>query len=111
MVQVEEYLTEENKSPFRRWFDRLDSGAAAIVTVAIGRLADGNRSSVKAIGEGAAELRIDRGPGYRVYFGWDGGALVVLLGGGTKRRQQSDIATALGHWRDFKARKAPNRRK
>jgi putative addiction module killer protein len=111
MIGIEEYLTEENQSPFGRWFDRLDGGAAAIVTVAIGRLAAGNRSSVKTIGEGASELRIDRGPGYRVYFGWDGDAFVILLGGGTKRRQQNDIATALDHWRDFKVRKTANKRK
>jgi len=59
-----------------------------MVTIAIGRLADGNTSNVKPVGEGAAELRIDRGPGYRVYFGSDGKVLVILLGGGTKRRQQ-----------------------
>jgi putative addiction module killer protein len=53
------------------------------VTVAIERLAEGNTSNVKPIGEGAAELRINRGPGYRVYFGWDGKVLVILLGGAT----------------------------
>jgi putative addiction module killer protein len=111
MIRVEEYLTADDRSPFGRWFDRLDGGAAAIVTVAIGRLAAGNRSNVKSIGEGAAELRIDRGPGYRIYFGWDGDMLVVLLGGGTKRRQQNDIETALVHWHDYKARKAASRRK
>ena len=57
--------------------------------MAVERLADGNTSRVKPIGEGAAEIRIDRGPGYRIYFGWDGKMLVVLLGGGTKRRQQA----------------------
>ncbi|CCE07194.1 conserved hypothetical protein [Bradyrhizobium sp. STM 3843] len=74
------------------------------MTVAIDRLAEGNTSNVKPIGEGAAELRIDRGPGYRVYFGWHGKALVILLGGGTKRRQQKDIEAALGRWRDYKRR-------
>jgi putative addiction module killer protein len=111
MIRIEEYLTDDDKSPFARWFDRLDGGAAAIVTVAVGRLGDGNRSNVKSIGEGAAELRIDRGPGYRVYFGWDGDVLIVLLGGGTMRRQQSDIETALGHWREYKERKVANRRR
>jgi putative addiction module killer protein len=62
-------------------------------------------SYVKSIGEGAAELRINRGPGYRVYFGWDGKTLVILLGGGTKRRQQNDIEAALRRWRDYKKRK------
>ena len=53
----------------------------------------------------AAELKINRGPGYRVYFGWDGKVLVILLGGGTKRRQQNDIDAALRRWRDYKKRK------
>jgi putative addiction module killer protein len=86
MIRIEEYLSENGESPFRQWFDDLDPQAAAIVTVAIGRLGDGNTSNVKSIGEGAAELRIDRGPGERIYFGWDGKVLVILLGGGTKRR-------------------------
>jgi putative addiction module killer protein len=104
MIEIHEYLDENGSSPFRRWFDALDSQAAAIVTIAIGRVADGNVSNVKTIGEGAAELRIDRGPGYRVYFGWRGRTFVILLGGGTKRRQQEDIETALRRWCDYKAR-------
>src|SRR5438874_9557358 len=90
MIRIEEYISE-GSSPFRRWFDGLDVQAAASVTVAIERLAEGNTSNVKPIGEGAAELKINRGPGYRGYFGWDGKVLVILLGGGTKRRQQNDI--------------------
>jgi putative addiction module killer protein len=109
MVEVREYLSENGASPFGRWFDDLDPQAAAIVTIAIGRLAEGNTSGVKSIGEGAAELRIDRGPGYRIYFGWYGSALVILLGGGTKRRQRSDIEAALKRWRDYKRRTAGER--
>ena len=104
MIRIEEYVSE-GSSPFRRWFDDLDTQAAASVTVAIERLAEGNTSNVKSIGEGAAELKINRGPGYRVCFGWDGKVLVILLGGGTKRRQQNDIDAALGRWRDYKKRK------
>jgi putative addiction module killer protein len=105
MIAIVEYLTAAGAGPFRDWFNRLDPQAATLVTVAIERLADGNTSRVKPIGEGAAEIRIDHGPGYRVYFGWDGRTLVVLLGGGTKRRQQRDIRVALAMWRDYKARK------
>jgi putative addiction module killer protein len=110
MILIQEYISNENESPFRQWFDDLDAQAAAIVTTAIGRLGDGNTSNVKPIGEGAAELRIDRGPGYRIYFGWDGKVLVILLGGGTKRRQQNDIEAALRRWRDYKRRKASSRK-
>ena len=111
MIAIVECLDAQGGSPFKDWFDALDSQAAMIVTVAVERLADGNTSRVKSIGEGAAEIRIDRGPGYRVYFGWDGKTLVVLLGGGTKRRQQRDIAEALTLWRLYKARKVSARRR
>ncbi len=104
MIRIEEYVAE-GVSPFRRWFDDLDAQAAAFVTAAIERLGEGNTSNVKSIGEGAAELKINRGPGYRVYFGWDGKTLVILLGGGTKRRQQNDIDAALRRWRDYKKRR------
>jgi putative addiction module killer protein len=111
MIQVEEFITDEDVSPFRRWFDALDDHAAALVTIAIDRLGEGNTSNAKSLGEGVSELRINRGPGYRVYFGWDGKVLVILLGGGAKRRQQSDIQSALRHWRTYKARKAAGRAK
>jgi putative addiction module killer protein len=65
MIRIEEYISK-GRSPFRRWFDGLDAQAASGATVAIERLADGNDSNVKSIGEGAAELRINRGPDYRV---------------------------------------------
>jgi putative addiction module killer protein len=98
-------------APFRRWFDALDHQAAAWVAIAIDRPGEGNTSNAKALGEGVSELRINRGPGYRVYFGWDGKVLVILLGGGTKKRQQSDMQTALHHWRAYKVRKAAGRDK
>jgi putative addiction module killer protein len=72
--------------------------------------ADGNTSSVRSIRDGVVELRIDRGPGYRIYFGWEGRALVILLGGGSKRRQQRHIEAALSRWRDYKLRKSNNRK-
>lgn len=69
----------------------LDATAAAKMTVALRRLEQGNISSLKGVGEGVLECRIDFGPGYRVDLGRDGGVLVILLTGGTKKRQQRDI--------------------
>jgi putative addiction module killer protein len=111
MIEIVECLDIQGRSLFKLWFDDLDPQAAVIVNVALERLADGNTSRVKPIGEGAAEIRIDRGPGYRIYFGWDGKTLVVLLGGGTKRRQQRDLADALALWRLYKSRKVTARRR
>ena len=111
MIEIVECLDARGRSPYRDWFSSLDSQGAVIVAMAIDRLADGNTSRVKSIGEGVAEIRINRGPGYRVYFGWAGKTLVVLLGGGTKRRQQRDIAEALALWRLYKARKVSVRRR
>lgn len=74
----------------------------AKVTRAIVRLEQGNFSNVKSVGEGVFEYRIDFGPGYRVYFGQDGATLVILLTGGTKKRQQHDIDTAHAYWRQYK---------
>lgn len=65
----------------------------------------GNLSNVKPVGQGVAEYRIDFGPGYRIYLGQDGGVLIVLLGGGTKKGQNADIQLARYHWRDYRSRK------
>jgi len=105
MIDVREYNDRHGRSPFEVWFDGLHAPAAAKVTTAITRLAGGNFSTVKGIGSGVFECRIDFGPGYRVYFGKDGESLVILLGGGSKKRQQRDINDAIANWQDYKQRK------
>jgi putative addiction module killer protein len=105
MVEVVQYETEEGTCPFADWFDDLDARAAAKVRTAIARIETGNLGDVKPVGEGVSERRIDFGPGYRVYFGQDGQRLVILLLGGTKKRQQRDISQAKAYWRDYKQRK------
>jgi len=81
---------------YARWLDGLrDIKARARIQARIERLASGNAGDVKSIGEGISELRIDYGPGYRVYFTKRGRKLVILLAGGDKRTQASDIKTAL----------------
>jgi putative addiction module killer protein len=84
----------------------VEAKAAAKVAVVLARMGQGNFSEVKPVGGGVFERRIDYGPGYRVYFGRDGGRLVILLAGGTKRRQQADIERAQARWRDYEDRKA-----
>jgi len=105
MIDVREYNDRHGRSPFVVWFDGLHAPAAAKVTAAITRLAGGNFSTVKGVGSGVFECRIDFGPGYRVYFGKDGESLVILLGGGSKKRQQRDINDAIANWQDYKQRK------
>ena len=72
------------------------------MTVAVLRFEAGNFSAVKGEGEGIFELRMDFGPGYRIYFGKHGEDLVILLGGGTKKRQQADIQAARALWQEYK---------
>jgi putative addiction module killer protein len=79
--------------------------ARARITIALDRLERENLSIIKTVGEGVHELRVSFGPGYRVYFGWDGREIVILLGGGTKKQQQSDIREAKRLWQEYKERK------
>jgi putative addiction module killer protein len=104
-IQLLEYLDASGRSPYGRWFDRLNAVAAAKVATAIYRLSEGNFSNVKGVGGGVFEIRIDFGPGYRVYFGKDGDLLMILLGGSSKKDQQQAIAAATKAWSAYKAAK------
>jgi putative addiction module killer protein len=80
---------------YRKWFDKLkDRNARARIDIRIRRLSLGNPGDVKALGEGVSELRIDYGPGYRVYFTKKDACLFILLAGGDKSTQASDIEKA-----------------
>ncbi len=105
-MEIREFLDDQGRSPFRFWFEGLDSMAAIKVTTAITRMSLGNFSNAKGVGEGVLEYRIDYGPGYRIYFGRDGDRLIILFGGGTKKRQQADIKMAQARWVEYRKRKA-----
>ena len=101
---VVEYVREDGSIPYEAWFNGLPAQAAAKVATARARLEMGNTSAVKWSGV-IGEYRIDWGPGYRVYLAKDGEEIVILLGGGTKRRQQADIERAKALWAEYRARK------
>jgi putative addiction module killer protein len=102
MLELRYYVASDGRTPFADWFADLDSTARAKVAAALARMEQGNLSKVKSVGQGVLEYRIDLGPGYRVYFGRDGDVLVILLTGGTRKRQQRDILDAVTFWRDYK---------
>jgi putative addiction module killer protein len=104
-IAIRSFVDVNGRVPFQAWLDSLDRQTQARITVALTRLARGNRSQVKGVGAGVAELKVDFGPGYRIYFGHDGDMLVILLAGGTKKRQSEDIATAKARWVEYKQRK------
>ena len=104
-VRLLAYEDERGKAPFETWFRRLEPIAAAKVAVALTRLERGGSANVKSLGAGVHELKIDRGPGYRVCFGKDGRTVIILLGGGTKKRQAADIKAAKFRWAAYRARK------
>ena len=105
VIEIREYIDDRGRSPFGRWFDSLDARAAVRVRTSLARMEAGNLSNVTSVGSGVLEHRINVGPGYRVYFGRDGDTLIVLLGGGTKARQQRDIEDARQLWQEYKRRK------
>jgi putative addiction module killer protein len=105
MIDIREYLDRDGHSPFREWRGKLNAEARRKVTTALYRVGLGNFSSSKSVGAGVYECRIHFGPGYRVYFGKEGEEIVILLGGGTKQRQQNDIGLAVARWEDYKRRK------
>jgi putative addiction module killer protein len=99
--RIIEYI-EDGDSPFAEWFNRLDPVMAARIDRYVRRLEAGNFGAAKFLCGGVFELRLDFGPGYRVYYGREGKDVVILLGGGDKRRQASDIAAAVERWKRYK---------
>ncbi len=105
MIELHRYQLEDASIPVTKWFFELrDARARAQIEVRLRRVATGNFGDCKSVGEGVSELRVDVGPGYRVYYAKRGQTLVILLCGGDKRTQQSDIAQAKTYWADWKRR-------
>lgn len=110
MMELTHYLTVDGHDPFQAWLEATkakDRMAAMRVLTRLNRLAAGNAGDAKAVGDGVLELRIDYGPGYRVYYAKVGRRLVMLLIGGTKKRQQADIEQAKAFLVDHRRRARP----
>ncbi|MGO2133710.1 MAG: type II toxin-antitoxin system RelE/ParE family toxin [Halomonas sp.] len=107
MIELTHYLTADGYDPFQAWLDSAkhkDRRAAMRVLTRLNRLATGNAGDAKAVGNGVMELRIDYGPGYRVYYATIDRRLVMLLIGGSKKRQQADIEQAKAFLADHRRR-------
>lgn len=101
-MEVIEYETEDGRIPFREWLGRLrDREARARIRTRLGRVRLGNLGDTRSVGLGVSELRVHHGPGYRIYYGRDSGAVILLLLGGDKSSQESDIRLAQVYWRDY----------
>src|SRR5262245_2185903 len=101
--EVENYELPDSSCPFEEWMSSLrDRRARAIIRTRIGRVRLGNLGNCEPVGAGVMELKIDYGPGYRVYFGQVETKLVILLCGGDKSSQRADIRRAIEYWEDYK---------
>lgn len=104
--RIVEYETKDGKRPFKQWIDKIRGmRTQARIFRYIRGLSLGNFNNCKSLGAGIHELKIDFGPGYRVYFGNERKTIIILLCGGSKKNQDKDIQTAQGYWAEYKKRK------
>ncbi len=105
MIELRRYVTNNGRDPFGQWIEQLDIQARARIEVRLGRLERGLFGDCKSLRSGVWELRIDHGPGWRVYFGREAAAIIILLAGGSKRTQAKDIERAIGYWQDHQGQR------
>ena len=106
MYSIEYYIDSSGNSPFEEWLDGLtDVQAQARVSARLIRLENGNFGDCKPINDGVWELRIDWGPGYRVYYALARDHAVLLCAGGDKRTQSADVKRAIERWRNWQRRR------
>src|SRR5229473_4922987 len=105
VIEIRHYVNRAGKDVFDEWLTQLaDARAQAKIATRINRLAAGNFGDCRSLRRGLYELRIDWGPGYRVYYAMVGKVCVLILCGGDKRKQSSDIVRALEYLQDYKER-------
>jgi len=103
---IDYYLTADGRKPFKEWLDGLrDIAARQKVRIRLDRVRLGNLGRNRSVGEGVYEIKIDYGPGYRIYYGLERKRLILLLLGGDKSSQDKDISLAREYWKDHKRRR------
>jgi putative addiction module killer protein len=101
-LQIDNYKTQSGKVPFEEWLNSIsDKKIRVAIDVRIARLRAGNMGDARFLGGGLFELKLNVGPGYRIYFGIKDGTTAILLHGGSKDRQQADIDKASNNWIEF----------
>lgn len=108
--QIREYVTTAGLNPYRSWLESLPVEISTRIQARILRLEQGNLGDYKAVGHGVFELRLFFGPGYRVYFAFEGKTVVLLLGGGNKSSQRKDTIAARLRWIEYRGRYATKNR-
>lgn len=104
---IQRYIRQNGTVPFAEWFTTLrDVNAKIRIDKRLQRVSGGNLGDYRAVGVGVCELRIDYGPGYRIYFGQAGATIVLILCGGDKSTQDQDIVKAQEYWRDYERRQS-----
>ncbi len=105
--EIRRYIRPNSTVPFAEWFTALrDVNAKIRIDKRLQRVSSGNLGDYRSVGAGVWELKIDYGPGYRIYFGQAGATIVLLLCGGNKSTQDQDIVKAQEYWRDYERRQS-----
>lgn len=106
MYNIEIYKTNSGKEPYTEWEQSLDKATLARIDARLTRIREtGNLGTFEPVGDGVFELKLDFGPGYRVYFGYKSNTFLLLLIGGSKKAQQRDINKAKEYWREHLSHK------
>ena len=102
--EIQRYVASNGQVPFDSWYDSLrDSKISTIIDKRLNRVILGNLGDCQSVGNGVFELRIDYGPGFRIYFGQVGTTIILLLCGGDKSTQDRDIRQAIEYWTDYRS--------